>query len=122
MIGLTEDQVSLVIQNVVSLIVKRKGAADEEVAESDITMELFNDALAKSTADGKSLTKVSSVGKLPSAGLIPKKKAALQQQHKFTYAIISGNNSSLLKRVLQQSSRSYFWEDNTHLYMRQPVP
>jgi hypothetical protein len=37
-------------------------------------MELFNEALTKSSVPEKSLTKVSSVGKLPSSGLISKKK------------------------------------------------
>jgi hypothetical protein len=67
------------------LIIKKTGS--EEVAESDLTSELFNEAIAKSTAE-KSLTKVSSVGKLPTqTGLIPKKKQ-LTQSNKFTYAII----------------------------------
>ena len=71
MIGLLENQVALVIQNIVSLLIKKTGS--EEVEESDLTLEIFNEALAKSTAE-KFLTKVASVGKLPSAALIPKKR------------------------------------------------
>ena len=101
------------------MIIKKTGS--EEVAESDLTTELFNEAMAKSTAE-KSLTKVNSVGKLPTqTGLIPKRKH-LTHSSKFTYAIIQGNNSNLLKRIMQMSNRDQYWEDNTHLYQRQPAP
>ena len=55
----------------VSFIHKKTGS--DEVKEEDLTMELFYEAVNKSTLD-KTLTKVSSVGKLPSSGLIPKRK------------------------------------------------
>jgi hypothetical protein len=71
------------------------------VNETDLTKDIFDEAIEKSTKENKSLTKVSSVGKLPQTGLIPKRKAKATNSNKFSYAVISGNNSNLLKRVLQ---------------------
>lgn len=69
------------------------------------------------------LQKHSSLGRL-SQSVGPKKKFESginpYPQNTFKYAVLSGNNQELVKRVMTQTVRATYWTDMTHLCVKQP--
>lgn len=77
----------------------------------------------KSMSESK-LQKHGSLGRL-SQSVGPKKKlesgVCTYPQNAFKYAVLSGNNQDLVKRVMVQTVRGSYWTDMTHLCVKQPA-
>lgn len=67
------------------------------------------------------LTKINSYNKLQSGinnSANRNKNKLTSNSNRYTYAILPGNNAPLLNKVMTKSVRAKYWENNTHIYIK----
>jgi hypothetical protein len=121
--GLSANKFSQVITNLCSSSnikkyskIVKNAKTQKETNEFEVMngfqVQNFQEAISKSS-DIK-LQKINSFNKLAGNG----KKSLLDVKHKYTFAIMQGNNHKLLNRIMEQTGRARYWENSINLYAK----